>query len=122
MWEVTKSVNFEAAHALADTSLGAAGEEIHGHSFRAEVAIRGVPDQGTGMVMDLGLVEQALEEVRRALDHRFLNKVEGLGVPTLENLARFVWDRVAPCGGVARVTIYRDSCGESCSYFGSEAK
>jgi 6-pyruvoyltetrahydropterin/6-carboxytetrahydropterin synthase len=119
MWEITKSVSFEAAHSLTDTSLGAAGEEIHGHSFRAEVAIRGVPDGRTGMVMDLGLVEQALEEVRRALDHRFLNKIDGLGVPTLENLARFVWDRMAPCGGVVRVTIYRDSCGESCSYFGS---
>jgi 6-pyruvoyltetrahydropterin/6-carboxytetrahydropterin synthase len=119
MWEISKSVNFEAAHSLTDTSLGAAGEEIHGHSFRAEVAIRGVPDGRTGMVMDFGVVEQALDEVRRALDHRFLNKVEGLGLPTLENLARFVWDRVAPCGSVTRVTIYRDSCAESCSYFGS---
>ena len=41
MWELVKSTRFEAAHALAQTSLGAAGEEIHGHSFRAEVAVRG---------------------------------------------------------------------------------
>jgi 6-pyruvoyltetrahydropterin/6-carboxytetrahydropterin synthase len=121
MWEITKSVNFEAAHSLTETSLGAAGEEIHGHSFRAEVAIRGRPDERSGMMMDLGVVEQALAEIRRVLDHRFLNKVDGLGVPTLENLARFVWDRMAHCGGVTRVTIYRDSCHESCSYFGSEA-
>jgi 6-pyruvoyltetrahydropterin/6-carboxytetrahydropterin synthase len=117
MWELTKSTTFEAAHTLAGTSLGAEGEEIHGHSFRAEVAIRGVPDE-SGMVMDLGLLEQALTEVRRALDHRFLNKVDGLGVPTLENIARFVWDRVRHCGRITRVTIYRDSCNESCSYFG----
>jgi len=121
MWELTKSTTFEAAHSLAQTSLGAAGEEIHGHSFRAEVAVRGVPDARSGMVMDLGLLEQALSEVRRALDHRFLNHVDGLGVPTLENLARFVWDRVKHCGRVSRVTIYRDSCNEACSYFGDEA-
>jgi 6-pyruvoyltetrahydropterin/6-carboxytetrahydropterin synthase len=118
MWELTKSMTFEAAHSLARTSLGAAGEEIHGHSFRAEVAIRGVPDAQSGMVVDLGLLEQALSDVRRALDHRFLNRVEGLGVPTLENLARFVWDRVQHCGRVTRVTIYRDSLNEACSYFG----
>jgi len=118
MWELTKSFRFEAAHSLKGTTFGAASEEIHGHSFRAEVAIRGVRDERTGMVTDLGLVEQALAEVRGALDHRFLNNVPGLGAPTLENLARFVWDRVAHCGGVTRVTIYRDSCQESCIYFG----
>jgi 6-pyruvoyltetrahydropterin/6-carboxytetrahydropterin synthase len=118
MWELTKSTTFEAAHTLKDTSLGAAGEEIHGHSFRAEVAVRGVPEARSGMVMDLGLLERALADVRGALDHRFLNNVEGLGVPTLENLARFVFERVKHCGPVTRVTIYRDSCNEACSYYG----
>jgi len=118
MWELTKSTTFEAAHTLTDTTLGEAGEEIHGHSFRAEVAVRGVPDARTGMVIDLGLLDQALADVRRTLDHRFLNRVEGLGTPTLENLARFVFQRVKHCGKVTRVTIYRDSCHEACSYFG----
>jgi len=118
MFELTKWVSFEAAHALDGTSLGAAGEEIHGHSFRAEVAIRGTPDARSGMVVDLGALDAALGEVRGALDHRFLNKVDGLGAPTLENLARFVFERVKHCGKVTRVTIYRDSCRESCSYFG----
>jgi len=36
MWELTKSFRFEAAHALPGTTLGAASEEIHGHSFRAD--------------------------------------------------------------------------------------
>ena len=43
MWELTKSFRFEAAHAIAGTSLGAAGEEIHGHSYRAEVTVAGIP-------------------------------------------------------------------------------
>ena len=49
MWELTKSFRFEAAHALPGTTLGAASEEIHGHSFRAEVSIRGTPDPDTGI-------------------------------------------------------------------------
>src|SRR4029450_7455692 len=65
MWELTKSFRFEAAHALAGTTMGAASEEIHGHSFRAEVSIRGTPDPATGMVLDLGLLERSMAEVHK---------------------------------------------------------
>ena len=98
MWELTKSFRFEAAHALSGTTLGDASMEIHGHSFRAEVTIRGAPDPETGMVMDLGLLERSMAEVRKTLDHRLLNKVEALGQPTLENLSRFIWERVEHAG------------------------
>ena len=50
MWELTKSFRFEAAHALAGTTLGEASQDIHGHSFRADVTVRGTPDPATGMV------------------------------------------------------------------------
>src|SRR6266566_8962038 len=43
MWELTKSFRFEAAHALSGTTYGAESEAIHGHSFRAEVTVRGMP-------------------------------------------------------------------------------
>jgi len=118
MWELTKSFRFEAAHALPGTTFGAASEEIHGHSFRAEVTVRGVPDPATGMVLDLGLLERRLTEVQKMLDHKMLNKIEALGAPTLENLSRFIWERVEPAGQLTRVSVHRDSCNESCSYFG----
>jgi 6-pyruvoyltetrahydropterin/6-carboxytetrahydropterin synthase len=54
------------------------------------------------------------------LDHKLLNKVEALGPPTLENLSRFVWDRVQHAGRVTRVSIFRDSCDESCTYYGPQ--
>jgi 6-pyruvoyltetrahydropterin/6-carboxytetrahydropterin synthase len=120
MWELTKSFQFEAAHALPGTTLGAASEEIHGHSFRSEVTVRGTPDTATGMLMDLGILEQSLAEVRKTLDHKLLNKIEALGPPTLENLARFIWERVARAGQVTRVSVHRDSCHESCTYYGPQ--
>jgi 6-pyruvoyltetrahydropterin/6-carboxytetrahydropterin synthase len=118
MWELTKSFRFEAAHALAGTTLGAASQEIHGHSFRAEVTVRGAPDPATGMVLDLCVLERSMAEVQKMLDHKLLNKVEALGAPTLENLSRFVWERVQHAGRIARVSIHRDSCNESCTYYG----
>jgi 6-pyruvoyltetrahydropterin/6-carboxytetrahydropterin synthase len=118
MWELSKSFHFEAAHRLSNTSLGAAAEEIHGHSFRAEIVIRGVPDRDKGMIVDFGAVDQQIAHVRALLDHKYLNDVEALGLPTLENLARFIFERVRAAGDVCRVTVYRDSRGEACSYFG----
>ena len=120
MWELTKSFRFEAAHALPGTTFGEASEEIHGHSFRAEVSVRGTPDPATGMVVDLGLLERSLADVQKMLDHKLLNKVEALGAPTLENLSRFIWERVQHAGKITRVSVYRDSCNESCSYFGPQ--
>lgn len=116
MWEVTKSFRFEAAHTLSGTTLGTAAEEVHGHSFRAEVAVEGKPDPATGMVVDLGRLEEAVGKVRKLLDHKFLNRVEGLGTPTLENLARFICEQVGHVGAVTRVSVYRDSCDEACTY------
>ena len=121
MWELTKSFRFEAAHALAGTTLGEASEEIHGHSFRAEVSIRGTPNPDTGMVLDLGLLDAGIAEVRKQLDHKLLNKVEALGLPTLENLSRFIWERVQHAGQLTRVSVHRDSCNESCTYFGPQS-
>jgi 6-pyruvoyltetrahydropterin/6-carboxytetrahydropterin synthase len=120
MWELTKSFRFEAAHAISGTTLGPGTEEVHGHSFRAEVTIRGVPQADTGMIVDTGVLEQNLADVRRALDHKFLNHINDLGAPTLENLARFIWERVQHAGCLARVTVHRDSCNESCTYFGPQ--
>ena len=121
MWELTKSFRFEAAHSLPGTTLGDTSEEIHGHSFRAEVTVRGVPDPTTGMVLDLGVLEERMADVQKMLDHKLLDRIQALGPATLENLSRFIWDRVQHAGRVTRVTVHRDSCNESCSYFGPES-
>ena len=122
MWELTKSFRFEAAHALAGTTLGAASEEIHGHSFRAEISIRGTPDPKTGMLLDLGLLDQSVADVRKVLDHKLLNRIEALGQPTLENLSRFIWERLQHAGQITRVSVHRDSCNESCTYYGPQVE
>jgi 6-pyruvoyl-tetrahydropterin synthase len=68
------------------------------------------------MVLDLGRLDEAVGALRKRLDHKLLNKIEGLGKPTLENLARFICEELAPIGPITRVTITRESCAESCTY------
>ena len=122
MWEIVKSFRFEAAHTLSGTTLGAAAEEVHGHSFRAEVALRGTPDPKTGMVKDFGALDTELAKIRATLDHKMLNRIAGLETPTLETLARYIFERLKPLGGLTHVTVFRDSCGEACSYFGDDRR
>ena len=120
MFELSRQFRFEAAHTLPGRPIDAEpSRRIHGHSYRAEVTVRGTPDPATGMVLDLGLFERALEGARDGLDHRFLDEVPGLGPATMENLAAWIWRTVAPaCPGLARIAVHRDSNGESCAYFG----
>ncbi len=121
MFELSKQFRFESAHTLDRVVDGEASRRIHGHSYRAEVVVRGEANPDTGMVLDLGLLERALEDTRLSLDHRFLNDVPDLGPATMENISVWIWRKVAgACGGIARVTVYRDSAGEACSYFGDQ--
>jgi 6-pyruvoyltetrahydropterin/6-carboxytetrahydropterin synthase len=119
MWELTKTFRFEAAHTLERTIHVEASRRIHGHSYRAVVAVRGEPDAATGMVVDLGELEANLAQARHALDHRLLDELPELGPATLENLSAWIWHHVATVApGLVRVTVHRDSLDESCSYFG----
>jgi len=119
MWELSKRFRFDAAHTLQREVEKESSRRIHGHSYEAEVAVRGEANPSTGMLLDLALLEQALEEARAGLDHHFLDEIEDLGPATLENLSRWIWSRVAPVvPGLERVTVRRDSSGDSCSYHG----
>lgn len=119
MFELTKQFRFEAAHTLTRHIEAEPSRRIHGHSYRAEVTIRGPADPESGMVIDLGLFRRAMEEVHDGLDHRFLDEVPDLGPATLENLSAWIWRRLADrCPGLAKVTVHRDSEGEACSYAG----
>ena len=119
MYELTKQFRFEAAHTLERVVDTEPSRRIHGHSYRAEIAVRGAADPRSGMVLDLGLFARVLDQARDQLDHRFLDEVGDLGPATLENLSAWIWRRVEPdLPGLYRVTVHRDSTFEACSYFG----
>lgn len=85
-YEISQSFFFDAAHTLQREIETEASTRIHGHTYRGEVAVMGVVDPHTGMVVDLGQLRLLVTQVRAQLDHRLLDEVPGLGIPTLENL------------------------------------
>ena len=70
---LTKEFSFEAAHAL--NGYDGPCREIHGHSYRLFVTVRGVPssrcaDPKCGMVMDFGVLKRIVnEEIVSKFDH-----------------------------------------------------
>jgi 6-pyruvoyltetrahydropterin/6-carboxytetrahydropterin synthase len=121
MFELSKQFRFDAAHTLERSIQTESSRRIHGHSYRAEVTVRGRPNRTTGMIVDLGILEASMEDARDALDHRFLDEINDLGPATMENLSRWIWDRLLPVvPNLFKVSVHRDSSGETCSYWGED--
>ena len=85
----------------------------HGHNYTLEVTVKGKVDPRSGFVVDLKQLKDIMHrEVLDALDHRFLNKEIpefATLIPTTENLAITVWQRLAPklmAAELHRVRVY----------------
>lgn len=119
--QLTREFQFEAAHSLSDYEPNHPNTRIHGHSFRARVTLEGLPDKSTGQIMELDDFGAILEQLRAQLDHQMLNDIDGLDVPTLENLCLWIWEQLHPhLPDLYAVEVYRDSLGQSCRYQGSQ--
>src|SRR6185312_10241737 len=61
MIELTQEFGFDAPHYLSD--IAPENRRLHGHSYYAEVTLRGTPTPKTGFLRDLGDVKAALENI-----------------------------------------------------------
>ncbi|MDM5335757.1 6-carboxytetrahydropterin synthase [Fictibacillus enclensis] len=73
----------------------------HGHNYYLDVTVKGVPDPVTGMICDLGKLDQLVNDsVLAKFDHKHLNldteEFKALN-PTSENVAIVIWNLLYPC-------------------------
>jgi 6-pyruvoyltetrahydropterin/6-carboxytetrahydropterin synthase len=125
---LTRRISFSAAHRYARpdwsdeknaATFGAcAWPNYHGHTYVCDVTVAGPIDDATGFVVDLGLLDDVLsKQVKERFDHRNINLdvpefADGKLIPTGENLARFIFERVdrelPKPAKVVRVTVGED--------------
>ena len=111
--EISKDFTFDAAHYFRFKDGEHPFSRMHGHSFAGTVTLSGEPAAESGMVKDFWEIDAEIAKLRDQLDHRLLNEVEGLEHPSLEALARWVFERLDPVlPGLIAVEIRRPSCGE----------
>src|SRR5262245_27351779 len=107
---LTRRVSFSAAHRYRRPEWSdeenervfglCARASYHGHTYTCDVTVRGEIDPRTGFCVDLAALDAVLNgEVRDRFDHRNINLdvpefADGKLVPTGENLARFIFERV----------------------------
>jgi 6-pyruvoyltetrahydropterin/6-carboxytetrahydropterin synthase len=112
---ISQRIFFDAAHTLRREIEAEGSRRIHGHTYHAEISIRGPLDRATGMVIDLGVLRARLQDVRGQLDHHLLDDVPGLGIPTLENLCLFIATALSDMKPpISQVRVWRDALGDEC--------
>jgi 6-pyruvoyltetrahydropterin/6-carboxytetrahydropterin synthase len=96
MMKITQAFRFEAAHWLPAVPVQHRCRQLHGHSYRIELRLKGEVDPQTGFVVDFFEVAKSFEPLFRLMDHNCLNEVRGLENPTAENIAVWIWERMNP--------------------------
>jgi 6-pyruvoyltetrahydropterin/6-carboxytetrahydropterin synthase len=90
MYELKVVTKFAAAHQL--TMVGSKCENLHGHNWKIEVCVSGENTDGTGVLLDFGVIKKHVRDIMFMLDHKYLNEIEYFqqNQPSSENIAFFV--------------------------------
>lgn len=142
---LTKEFSFEAAHALG--GYDGPCREIHGHSYRLFVTVKGFPksdetDPKQGMVMDFGELKKIVgeevisrfdhalvlrttvdDELREVLKKQFDNLIEVPYQPTCENMLADFAARIAarlPEGVVLHALRLHETASSYAEWFADE--
>ena len=109
MASLTRRVSFTATHRYWRSHWSEAQNERlfggatvpHAHDYACDVSVRGPIDEETGMLIDLGMLDSTLDrEVRSRFHGKSISAdvpefADGRLIPTCENLARFIFERLA---------------------------
>ncbi|MDD5986757.1 MAG: 6-carboxytetrahydropterin synthase QueD [Eubacteriales bacterium] len=97
-----KEFSFDAAHNLVHYK--GKCERLHGHTYRLVVKLEGQrgPDD---MIYDFVELKRLVqEEILSEFDHHYLN--DFIPQPTAENIAVYIWNKLAPMVGTEYAHLY----------------
>jgi 6-pyruvoyltetrahydropterin/6-carboxytetrahydropterin synthase len=113
MYEVKILTQFAAAHRLEN--FNGKCENLHGHNWKVEVFLAGPTLDGTGLLLDFGVVKARTKEVLAEIDHKYLNELAAFQDrnPSSENLAHYLFERLGAIFNRDGVKIKRVNVWES---------
>ncbi|RJR40183.1 MAG: 6-carboxytetrahydropterin synthase QueD [Deltaproteobacteria bacterium] len=121
MYEIKIVTSFSAAHRL-ENFYGKC-EALHGHNWKVEVFLQGERLDEAGLLQDFGVIKAKTRDLLEEIDHKYLNELPVFSNqnPSSENLARFLFQRLAAILNRDGVKVSRVSVWESdtscASYF-----
>ncbi len=86
---------FSAAHRIVGS--GGKCESLHGHNFSVTLEVTGRDLDGSGMLIDFGVLKKVLRTILSELDHTDLNENPAFTAtsPSSENIARYIWQQAS---------------------------
>jgi 6-pyruvoyltetrahydropterin/6-carboxytetrahydropterin synthase len=89
---------------------------MHGHSFKIILTLKGKLQPQLGWVQDYHEITQAMDPLLKILDHRVLNEIPGLENPTSELLCYWLFEKCrSQLPNLIRVSI-SETANTECSY------
>jgi 6-pyruvoyltetrahydropterin/6-carboxytetrahydropterin synthase len=94
MFEVSIEHSFAAGHALRHYK--GKCENVHGHNYKIQVAVRGEKLDHAGLLADFVELKRRLRAACERLDHVFLNDIEPFTElnPSAENIALYICEKM----------------------------
>jgi 6-pyruvoyltetrahydropterin/6-carboxytetrahydropterin synthase len=93
MITIAKQFTFDAAHHLPTMPEGHKCRRLHGHTYGVELQLRGMPG-ANGLFVDYEDIAKAWAPIHEQIDHRLLNEIPGLAVPTTEVLCLWLFGKL----------------------------
>ena len=115
---LTRDFDFQAAHTLPGFPKDHKCTRVHGHTYQVSVSTTGKVDTKTGISCDHSKIAEITRPIIAELDHQYLNDIPGLENPSIELLAKWLWDKIQPkLNEISEITI-RETPRASCTYRG----
>jgi 6-pyruvoyltetrahydropterin/6-carboxytetrahydropterin synthase len=113
MYELKVTSRFAAAHNLRN--FYGKCEDLHGHNWFVEVYVAADGLDDAGLVLDFGVIKKHLKDVLELIDHKYLNDLDYFKAnnPSSENIAKFIYENLAPHVENDKVKLTRVSAWES---------
>ena len=113
MYELDITREFSAAHMLK--GYDGLCSNLHGHNWTVQVFIRACQLDDIGIAADFTIIKRVLTEILSRFDHKYLNELpEFQGInPTSENIARILYEKLAPAVNIPGVKLDRVRVCES---------
>lgn len=90
---VVKEFTFDAAHQLPNHP--GKCKNVHGHTYRMQIGIKGAVDPNTGMVVDFAEAKELVNKIIiDKLDHCYLNEQLPYYSPTAENMVTWIVEKL----------------------------
>ncbi len=115
--ELSQKFFIEVAHRMPSFPADHPNNRIHGHSYEVVVTLKGPINSQTGVLIKMEDFQSQLELVREKIDHRMLNDLPGLEIPSSENISRWIWKELSQrFSNLYSVSVERPNLGLKITY------